>query len=332
LKNAGFKIAYIGSKDGIEGKLIADAGLPYYPISTGKLRRYFSFKNFTDPFRVLAGISQAKKIIKKERPNIVFSKGGFVGLPVVVAAKLCRVPVISHESDMSPGLANKLALPYSKRICCNFPETVKALPRKKAVLTGSPIRSELLSGSREKGLEICHFNSLRPVIMVIGGSLGAASVNEAVRKALPKLLPDFQIVHLTGKGKLDESYNNMSSKGYVQFEYVTDDLKHLFAMADLVISRAGANSICELVSLKKPNILVPLKRGSRGDQVLNARSFEAQGFSIVVDDDENLADNLVEKVTELYFTRQTYIDCMSTSSQNNAIRTIVSLIQANMKD
>ncbi|MCR4788815.1 MAG: undecaprenyldiphospho-muramoylpentapeptide beta-N-acetylglucosaminyltransferase [Lachnospiraceae bacterium] len=332
LKSAGFEISYIGSKDGIESKLIPDAGIPYYPISTGKLRRYFSLKNFSDPFRVLAGIRQAKKIIKKERPNIIFSKGGFVGLPVAIAGKLCRVPVISHESDMSPGLANKMALPFSKKICCNFPETVKALPRRKSVLTGSPIRSELLSGNREKGLEICNFTTQRPIILVIGGSLGAASVNAAVRNALPKLLPDFQIAHICGKGKLDETLTDMGSKGYIQFEYVTDDLKHLFAMADLVISRAGANSICELVSLKKPNILVPLKKGSRGDQVLNARSFEAQGYSLVVDDDENLSDNLVEKVTELYFTRQTYIDAMNGSSQNNAIRTIVSLIQANMKD
>ena len=316
LKNAGFEIFYIGSKDGLESKLIPDAGIPYYTISTGKLRRYHSLKNFSDPFRVLAGISKAKKIIKEIRPNIVFSKGGYVGLPVVIAAKMCKVPVVSHESDMTPGLANKLSLPFCKEICCNFPETVKSLPRKKAVLTGSPIRGELLTGSREEGLKLCHFNELRPVIMVIGGSLGAASVNAAVRAALPKLLPDFQVVHICGKGKLDETLI---------------DIKDIFAMADLVISRAGANSICELVSLKKPNILVPLSKGSRGDQVLNARSFEAQGYSIVVEDDDELSENLVEKVTELYFTRQTYIDAMSRSSQNNAVRIIVSLIEKNMK-
>ena len=331
LKNAGFEISYIGSKDGLESKLIPDAGIPYYTISTGKLRRYHSIRNFTDPFRVMAGISKAKKIIKEIRPNIIFSKGGYVGLPVVVAAKLCKVPVVSHESDMTPGLANKLSLPFCKEICCNFPETVKRLPRKKAVLTGSPIRGELLTGRKEKGLELCHFTEQRPVIMVIGGSLGAASVNAAVRAALPKLLPDFQIVHLCGKGKLDETLLDMESRGYKQFEYVTDDLKDIFAMADLVISRAGANSICELVSLKKPNILVPLSRGSRGDQILNARSFEAQGYSIVVEDDDKLSENLIEKVTELYFTRQTYIDAMSRSSQNNAVRIIVSLIEKNMK-
>lgn len=331
LKEAGFTVSYIGSYDGIESKLIPEAGIHYEGISTGKLRRYFDIKNISDPFRVFKGIGEAKKYIKEFKPNVIFSKGGFVGLPVVVAAFLCHVPVISHESDMTPGLANKLSLPFCKKICCNFPETVKALPKRKAVLTGSPIRDSLLTGNKEAGLKMCGFSRKKPVILVIGGSLGAQSVNDAVRKALPELLHDFQIVHICGKGKRDVSLVTMEASGYKQFEYITDELKDIFAMADLVISRAGANSICELVALNKPNILVPLSKGSRGDQILNARSFESQGYSIVVNDDENLSNNLIEKVTELYFTRQTYIDAMERSSQNNAIRTIMSLITSVMK-
>lgn len=331
LKEAGFTVSYIGSYDSIESRLVPEAGIPYTGISTGKLRRYFDLKNFSDPFRVFKGIREAKNYIKEFKPNVIFSKGGFVGLPVVIAAFLCHVPVVAHESDMTPGLANKLGLPFCKKICCNFPETVKALPKRKAVLTGSPIRDELLRGSKEAGLKTCGFNRNKPVILVIGGSLGAQSVNEAVRKALPELLHDFQIAHICGKGKRDVSLVTAESAGYKQFEYVTDDLKDFFAMADLVISRAGANSICELLALNKPNILVPLSKGSRGDQVLNAHSFEAQGYSIVVNDDENLSANLIEKVTELYFTRQTYIDTMEKSSQNNAIKTIMSLIGSVMK-
>ncbi len=331
LNEAGFEISYIGSGNTIESQLIPAAGLPFTAISTGKLRRYHSLQNLLDPFRVLKGISQAKKYMKDFRPNIVFSKGGYVALPVVIAASMLRIPVISHESDMTPGLANKLCLPFSKKICCNFPETVRALPKKKALLTGSPIREELLKGSKEKGLAMCGFKSGKPVLMVIGGSLGAQSVNEALRKALPSLLNDFQIVHICGAGKLDESLFNLKSEGYIQFEYINEGLNDLFAMADLVISRAGANSICELLALHKPNILVPLSRGSRGDQILNAKSFEAQGYSLVVEDDENLSDNLIEKVTELYFTRQTYIDAMERSNQTNAIKTIISLILSNIK-
>ncbi len=330
LKEAGFDAAYIGSMDSIESKLIPDAGIPFTGIATGKLRRYFSVKNFTDPFRVLWGISQAKKRMKEYKPDIVFSKGGYVGLPVAVAAKLLRIPVILHESDMTPGLANKLCLPFAKKICCNFPETVRSLPKKKAVLTGSPIRDEIRYGDRKRGLSFCHFNEGKPVILVMGGSSGAAAINFVVREALPELLKDFQIVHLCGKGKLDESL--FGKEGYIQFEYITDDLKDLFAMADIVVSRAGANSICELLALKKPNLLIPLSRGSRGDQILNAASFEAQGYSVVLEEKGLTKELLIEKVTELYCSRQTFIDAMGKSAQMNANKKIVDLILKEIKD
>lgn len=326
LREAGYDISYIGSYDGIEKKLIADFDIPYTGISTGKFRRYFDPKNFTDPFRVLKGFSEAKKILKSCRPNVVFSKGGFVSVPVVRAAASLGIPCVIHESDMTPGLANKLCIPVAAKVCCNFPETLKLLPEEKAVLTGSPIRAELSQGNKLAGLDMCGFSANRPVIMVIGGSLGAANVNKAVREALPRLLQDFQVVHLCGKDKVDNLL--LTKPGYKQFEYIKTELKDLFAMADIVISRAGANAICELLALKKPNILIPLPAASsRGDQLLNAKSFEAQGFSIVINEKDLTTDLLVDRVLELYCNRLNYHDAMSRSGQPDSIRTILQLLE-----
>ena len=326
LQEAGYEITYVGSYDGIEKRLIADFDIPYVGISTGKFRRYLDPKNFTDPFRVAKGFLQAKKFLKEYQPDVLFSKGGFVSVPVVRAAASLHIPCIIHESDMTPGLANKLCIPVASKVCCNFPETLKLLPEDKAVLTGSPIRSELSRGDKVAGLNMCGFTANKPVIMVIGGSLGAANVNKAVREALPGLLEDFQVVHLCGKDKMDNLL--LTTPGYKQFEYIKAELKDLFAMADLVISRAGANAICELLSLKKPNILIPLPAASsRGDQILNAKSFESQGFSIVINEDDLTTNLLIDKVHELYFNRQTYMETMSNSTQLDSIKTIMKLIE-----
>lgn len=326
LKEAGYDVYYMGSYDGIEKKLIGDFNIPYTGISTGKFRRYMDPKNFTDPFRVIKGFAEAKKYLKELKPDVIFSKGGFVSVPVVRAAATLKIPCIIHESDMTPGLANKICIPVAEKICCNFPETMETLPEGKAVLTGSPIREELTQGNKLAGLDMCGFTANKPVIMVMGGSQGAANVNKAVRDALPKLLEDFQIVHLCGKGKLDNIY--LSTPGYKQFEYIKAELKDLFAMADIVISRAGANAICELLALKKPNLLIPLPAdNSRGDQLLNAASFEAQGFSIVLNEDDITTNLLVTKVHELYDNRQSYIDTMSKSSQIDSIPKIMQLIK-----
>ena len=325
LKNMGYDIHYIGSYEGIEKRLIEDYRIPYYGIATGKFRRYFDLKNFSDPFRVIKGYLEAKKILKTLKPDVLLSKGGFVSVPVVRAAAALKIPCIIHESDMTPGLANSLCIPIAKKVCCNFPETIQSLPAEKAVLTGSPIRAELGKGSKERGLELCGFHASKPVIMVIGGSLGAAGINKLIREALPKLLEDFQIVHVCGKEKIDNLLLN--TKGYKQFEYVKEDLKDLFAMADIVVSRAGANAICELLALKKPSLLIPLPaNASRGDQILNAKSFESQGFSMVADEDYLTAVILTEKIHELYFTRQSYIDAMQNSNFKNSIDTIAALI------
>ena len=325
LKESGYEITYMGSYDGIEKKLIGDFDIPYVGISTGKFRRYLDLKNLTDPFRVIKGFSEARKFLKTYQPDVVFSKGGFVSVPVVRAAASLDIPCIIHESDMTPGLANKLCIPVARKVCCNFPETMKLIHSDKAVLTGSPIRVELSQGNKLAGLDMCGFSANNPVIIVIGGSLGAANVNKVVREALPTLLTDFQVVHLCGKGKVDNLLLN--TPRYKQFEYIKAELKDIFAMADLVISRAGANAICELLALKKPNILIPLPASSsRGDQLLNARSFEAQGFSIVLNEDDLTPELLSDKVHELYFSRQTYHDAMSKSGQMDSIRTIMNLI------
>lgn len=325
LKELGYDIHYIGSYEGIEKKLIEDFDIPYYGIATGKLRRYLDIKNLSDPFRVMKGYHEARKILKVIQPDIVFSKGGFVSVPVVRAAASLKIPCIIHESDMTPGLANKLCIPVAKKVCCNFPETLQNLPPDKAVLTGSPIRLELSKGNAEAAYKLCDFHSSKPVIMVIGGSLGATNINKLVREALTELLKDFQIVHICGKEKVDNLL--LTTKGYKQFEYVKSELKDLFAMSDLVISRAGANAICELLALKKPNLLIPLCNGSRGDQILNASSFESQGFSMVLQEDDIIPTLLVDKVHELYFTRQSFIDVMEKSNQLDSILTITNLIE-----
>ena len=227
---------------------------------------------------------------------------------------------------MTPGLANKIAIPSAAKVCCNFPETLKSLPEGKAVLTGSPIRQELLSGNKIAAMDMCHFTSDKPVILVIGGSLGAVAVNNAVREALPELLKDFQIIHLCGKGKMDESLKDV--EGYCQFEYIKNELRDLFALADVVISRAGANAICELLALHKPNLLIPLSaNASRGDQILNARSFERQGFSLVLEEEQLTKETLLAAVKNLYENRTTFINSMKNSGQQDSIGTIIKLIE-----
>lgn len=326
LKERDWEILYIGSYTGIEKELIENAGIEYRGISSGKLRRYFDWKNFTDPFKVIKGYFQSRKIIKEFKPDIVFSKGGFVAVPVTMAAAHKKVPVVAHESDMTPGLANKLSAPYASRICCNFPETLKYLPKEKAVLTGTPIREEILTGNREKGLKICGFNGEKPVLLIIGGSLGSVKVNSAVRSVLDKLNEQFDIIHICGKGNVDESLLNRA--GYVQFEYVDKELRDLFAASDLLISRAGANAICEILALKKPNLLIPLSQAaSRGDQILNAESFEKQGYSMVLKEEDLNDESLLKAVKKLYDERAEYIENMKSSVLSDGVMAVLNEIE-----
>ena len=326
LRELNYDIHYIGSYDGIEKRLIEEYNIPYYGISSGKLRRYFDIKNFSDPFKVLKGYAQAIRLIKNIKPDVIFSKGGFVSVPVVLAAKHCHVPSIIHESDITPGLANKLSIPAAQKVCCNFPETLKYLPQEKAVLTGSPIRAELMSGNRLRALNLCNFTTEKKVILVVGGSTGSQFINNAIRELLPELCKHYQIIHLCGKGNLNPSLGGRA--GYAQFEYAKKELSDFFALADLVISRAGANAICEILALHIPNILIPLSaNASRGDQILNARSFENQGFSYVIEEEQLTGLILKDAITHVFENRQTYIDAMKGSKQLNSIDTIVDLIE-----
>ena len=327
LKEAGYEITYIGSKKGREKGLIEATGTKYYGISSGKLRRYLEWKNFSDPFRVMNGFFEAKRILRKIKPDFIFSKGGFVSVPVVLAAKARHIPAVIHESDMTPGLANRIALRGATTVCCNFPETVEKLQGNRAIWTGTPIRQELFSGDANRGLSFCGFDSAndKPVLLIIGGSQGSVFINNAVRGSLDELLKDFRIIHLCGKGNLDESLKNR--EGYAQYEFISKELPDLFAAADIIISRAGANAIFELLALKKPNILIPLGlNASRGDQILNARSFEKQGFSKVLEEESVTAELLTDTVRKVYADRDQYILAMEASPSGDSIAKIVNIL------
>ena len=325
LKEKGYEIFYIGSYNGIEKKLVENAGITYYGISSGKLRRYHDWKNFTDPFRVIKGFSEANQLLKHLQPDVVFSKGGFVSVPVVMAAARQHIPAIIHESDMTPGLANKLAIPFASKVCCNFPETMQYLPDGKAVHTGSPIRKELFSGNREAGLAFTGFSADKPVILIMGGSIGSRFINNAVWSSLDTLLEKFQIVHLVGKGNINNDL--VGRTGYQQYEFISEQLNDIFAMTDLMISRAGANSISEILALKIPNILIPLSAAaSRGDQILNAASYEKQGFSTVLQEEELTGELLVSSVEDVYARRDEIKEKMASSKLLDANNTILNLI------
>ncbi|MGN0997857.1 MAG: undecaprenyldiphospho-muramoylpentapeptide beta-N-acetylglucosaminyltransferase [Candidatus Ventricola sp.] len=307
LLNEGWEIHYIGTKAGIERSLIEPmAGITYHAVSSGKLRRYFDWKNFTDPFRVIAGACQSFALIRRLRPAVVFAKGGFVSVPVVLGAALCGVPVVMHESDITPGLANKLCKPFARAICTTFPECAKLLGSK-GVQTGTPLRAQIFSGTREKGLRLARFDGSKPVLMMIGGSLGAQTVNAVLREALPALTPRYDVLHVCGKGNLAPELEN--TPGYRQFEYLSDELPDAFACADILLSRAGSNSLSEILALCKPALLIPYHSG-RGDQVLNANSLKARGLAHVMPQSELNAQSLPPAIDALWADRALLIQRM----------------------
>lgn len=329
LKEMGYDISYIGTYNGIERKLIEEIGIPYYGISSGKLRRYFDLQNFTDPFKVIKGFFQAKSLMKKLKPDVVFSKGGFVTVPVVLAAAGKKIPVVIHESDMTPGLANKIALPKASKICCNFPET-QAMFSDRATVTGTPIRAELFCGDKEKAFASCGFAEKRPTILVVGGSTGAKKINETVWEILDELLKSYNVIHICGNGNTKSELNGKT--GYAQYEYVKEELADMFALADIAISRAGANAICELLALRKPNILIPLSRAaSRGDQILNAKSFKKSGYSLVIEEEQLSGDKLLKAVQKVFSDKGTYITAMEKAESSDSIKVITEMIDGLVK-
>ncbi|KPJ68013.1 MAG: UDP-diphospho-muramoylpentapeptide beta-N-acetylglucosaminyltransferase [Coxiella sp. DG_40] len=295
LRNEGWDIFYIGSTKGVEKEIISKLNIPYFSIPVGKLRRYFSWHNFIDPIKIVFGLIQAFFLYWKIRPRVVFSKGGFVAFPVVVSSWLHRIPIVIHESDLTPGLANRLSFRFANTICVSFEETKKYIKNQdKIIITGTPVREELLCGNINKGLDLCGFSSDKKIILVYAGGLGSKSINGIIRAMLPKILINFQVVHICGKNNLD---NGLALPGYKQFEYLDSEFANVLACANIVICRAGANSIYELLALKKPHILIPLpKLVSRGDQIVNAEYFLKRGFSQVVFEEDLSPIKLYEKV------------------------------------
>ena len=303
LLQAGYEIHYIGTEKGMEAEKIRSVpGVTYHAVQSGKLRRYFSWQNFIDPFKVIAGAFQSARLMGKIKPDVVFSKGGFVAVPVVFGAWLHRVPVVCHESDLTPGLANRLCAPFARKIATTFPECAQALGPK-AEMTGTPLRPELFRGSRARGLSLLGFDGSRPILLMMGGSSGAQAVNKALREALPRLTGKFDVAHICGKGNLDEALQGMS--GYRQLEFLDAELPDALACADLVLSRAGSNALCEFQALCKPMLLVPYPKGaSRGDQILNAQSLQKRGLARVLLQADMTADTLVRALESTWADRE----------------------------
>jgi UDP-N-acetylglucosamine--N-acetylmuramyl-(pentapeptide) pyrophosphoryl-undecaprenol N-acetylglucosamine transferase len=326
----GWDVEYIGSKNGIEKQLINNLnGVRYYSISTGKLRRYLDWNNIKDPFKVMRGVLQAYQIIKKRKPSVIFSKGGFVSVPVILGAWLNKVPTIIHESDITPGLANKISIPFVTKVCTTFPETVRYLRSSKAVHVGAIVREELKKGNAIQGLRYCQFTNDKPVLLIMGGSLGSLRMNKAVRNNLHLLLSDFQIIHICGKGNIDSSIHE---KEYKQYEYINKELPDLMALSSIVISRAGSNSIFEFLALQKPMLLIPLsQKVSRGDQILNAESFEKSGYCKVLLEEDVTDKTFIKTVYKVYENRSKYIERMKKSEGEEAIIRVLDLIKKESK-
>jgi UDP-N-acetylglucosamine--N-acetylmuramyl-(pentapeptide) pyrophosphoryl-undecaprenol N-acetylglucosamine transferase len=325
LLQSGWQVVYIGSIQGIEQELISKIPeVQYYAISTGKLRRYFDLQNFTDFWRVIRGVFEAYKIIRRLQPQVVFSKGGFVSVPVVISSGLIGIPVITHESDLTPGLANRINMYFAQKICTTFPETLEHLPKDKGEFIGAIVRPELKQGNSEQGRIFCEFNWEKPVILIAGGSLGSTYINQTVHSLLNRLLKEFQIVHICGKGNLNHS---LKYQGYRQFEYVSNQLADLMHLADVVISRAGSNFIFEFLSLRKPMILIPLsKKSSRGDQIDNAQVFARQGFAEVILEEDLTEDKLFDMIHAVFNQRQEYQDRMKNWNSDRSLAKLFDLI------
>lgn len=313
-----WQVDYIGSKNGMEQELVKKfPTVKYHSIPTGKLRRYFSWQNFIDIIKIPLGCINAFFLIRKLNPDIIFSKGGFVSFPVVVGGWLNRKKVFMHESDLTPGLANKLSLPFVTKFFTTFPETINSVKQKQKVTCVGPVMSNrLFNGNKEKGAKFANLDTNKKTIMFIGGSLGAKSLNEAVAQNLRELLKEYQIIHIAGKNGFNP---NQKATGYAQFEYVDTELKDLMALADVVISRAGSNSIFELASLNKPMILVPLPNtSSRGEQTLNAKNFAKKGFATLITDESiKNSDILIKELQKMFSNKDDYIKAM----QQNPVKT-----------
>ena len=326
LREMGYEIHYIGTESGIEHQMIAKfPDITYHAVKSGKLRRYFSLQNFIDPFKVVWGALQSVAAIARIKPNVCLSKGGFVSVPVVVGAWLCRVPTICHESDLTPGLANRICSRFALKVCTTFAECAKALGAK-GVHTGTPLRPELFKGSRAAGLALSGFDGSKPILLMTGGSLGAQSVNKCLRESLPALLPHMDVLHLCGKGNLDESL--MDTKGYCQKEFLSEEMPDALAVADIVLSRAGSNTLSELLALHKPMLLVPYPlSASRGDQVENAKSYAAQGLARVLMQEDMTAQSMTDGLLKLLNEKDELLEALKAYPIKDGTDKVLELIR-----
>ena len=328
LLDVGAKVSFVGTYTGLEERLVADLPIDYYSIHAGKLRRYWSWQNVTDVFRILVGLCQALLLMLRTKPDVIFSKGGFVSFPVVFAGWITRVPIVAHESDLTPGLANKLVLPFADTLCLSFADTKvsgRFTKNLKIIHSGTPIRDSILAGNAQLGRQrLTQYlpgsrTSNKPLLIVTGGSLGATFLNEAVRAALPQLLVEFDVLHVCGAGKLVDTRDS----GYAQVEYIDEGWGDLLAAADIVLSRAGANALFELLALGQVNLLVPLPAlASRGDQIDNAAYAFDAGYSEVLAEAELTTQSLLVTLQKLQDHQTEYKKRLAEFVVPNAAETI----------
>ena len=325
LLDLGYDIHYIGTNKGIEHELIAQyPEVTYHAVQSGKLRRYFSVQNFIDPFKVVWGGVQSIYLMKKLKPDVCFSKGGFVSVPVVIGASLCNVKTICHESDLTPGLANRISTRFAQKVATTFPECAQAIGEK-GVHTGTPLRPSLFNGTREAGLALSGFSGEKPILLMTGGSLGAQTVNACLRSCLPALLPHMDILHLCGRGNLDETLQGVD--GYRQIEFLTDEMPDALAVADIVLSRAGSNTLSELLALQKPMLLVPYPMGaSRGDQIENAKSYEKQGLAHVLLQENMNEQTMVDALLHLLEQKENLVQTMQAYPVKDGTEAVLSML------
>ena len=323
LQKDGWEIHYIGSYNGMERSLIEPLrGVTYHGIASGKLRRYFSLKNLTDPFRVLKGAGEAKKLLRKIQPDVVFAKGGFVCVPVAFAAKACHVPLVLHESDYTCGLANRLCAPRAQTVCVSFEPTLAGVKGGKGVWTGSPIRAEILQGDADRAQLFCGFEKPeKPWILFMGGSMGSAALNAAVKEAFEALCASYNIVHIRGKNNLDPT---LSDPSYRQYEYVSEQMADLYAASALSVCRAGANTCFELLALREPSVLVPLPAAnSRGDQILNAQFFQKNGYADILYQEDITAQTLLRAIETALHRAPQMQAAMAASPMKNGTQNVL---------
>lgn len=315
LKEKFNNIYYIGETDGIEEKIVKNNDIEFFGISCTKLIRSLTPKNLLIPFELMKSVKQAKQILEKIKPDIVFSKGGYVSLPVCMASKKLKIPVIVHESDYSFGLANKLSIKYAKKVLTSFP--INYSNKMDFQYTGTPIRDEII-----KATPLRTFSNFKPTLLVVGGSSGAQSLNELVRNEISEITKKFNVLHLCGKNKVD---NNIISENYLQEEY-SNNMGGLMKGADIIISRGGANALFEITQLNKPSLIIPLSNSSsRGDQVENAKFLAGKDLVMLFDPKQKLAT----QIDVLYENRvkfQTNLkNCKLKDGKDNIIDAILSL-------